>query len=271
MTATYNARPGQQAGTKASARFVRMSATKARAVLDLIRGADVRTAEETLRFCERDAALVIGKLLRSAVANAEHNDDQIGDDLMVSACYADEGRTIRRFRPRARGRATRIRKRTCHITLVVSRMPEEQLERRRSRQATRPGNRGSRRAGQEAAEERTTRTRRRRSRKTGAAAPPQAPDANRQQTPGSEEPTPPPAAETGGNEAPAPPAPSQTDLDDDGEGLSFFEDDTSEGDTSEGDADRAGTASSRSGAQFEDDPPQEAPDASEGGDRGSQG
>ena len=165
MTATYNARPGAPAGTVARARFVRMSATKARAVLDLIRGAEVRRAEEILRFSERDAALVIGKLLRSAVANAEHNDDQIGDDLVVSACFADEGRTIRRFRPRAKGRATRIRKRTCHITIVVSRMSEEQLERRRTRQAARPSSRPSRRAGQEAAEERAGRTRRRRSRK----------------------------------------------------------------------------------------------------------
>lgn len=174
-TATYNARPGAAPGTVARARFVRMSATKARAVLDLIRGADVRMAEQTLRFCEREAAVVIGKLLHSAVANAEHNDDQIGDDLVVSACYADEGRTIRRFRPRARGRATRIRKRTCHITLVVSRMTEDQLERRRARDATRPGSRASRRAGQEAAEEKTGRTRRRRRAKapqeTGQTAP----------------------------------------------------------------------------------------------------
>ncbi len=167
MTATYNARPGAKPGTVARARFVRMSATKARAVLDLIRGTEVRRAEEILRFSERDAALVIGKLLRSAVANAEHNDDQIGDDLVVSACFADEGRTIRRFRPRAKGRATRIRKRTCHITIVVSRMTEEQLERRRNRQTARPTSRAPRRAGQEAAEERTGRTRRRRSRKPG--------------------------------------------------------------------------------------------------------
>lgn len=176
MTATYNARPGAPTGTVARARFVRMSATKAREVLDLIRGAEVRKAEEILRFSERDAALVIGKLLRSAVANAEHNDDQIGDDLVVSTCFADEGRTIRRFRPRAKGRASRIRKRTCHITIVVSRMSEEQLERRRNRQAARPGSRASRRAGQEAAEEKAGRSRRRRSRKpsgTEGGAPPQ--------------------------------------------------------------------------------------------------
>lgn len=164
MTATYNARPGAKAGTVARVSHVRMSATKARAVLDLIRGAEVGAAEDILRFCERDAAIVIGKLLHSAVANAEHNDDQIADDLFISTCYADEGRTIRRFRPRARGRATRIRKRTCHITIVVARLSEEQLERRRRRQESRPGTRGSRRAGQEAAEEaKSGRTRRRRS------------------------------------------------------------------------------------------------------------
>jgi large subunit ribosomal protein L22 len=173
MTATYNARPGQPAGTVARVRFVRMSATKARAVLDLIRGAEVAAAGETLRFCERDAALVVGKLLRSAIANAEHNDDQIAEDLVVSACWADEGRTVRRFRPRARGRATRIRKRTCHITIVVSRMTEEQLERRRNRRDARPGARVARRAGQEAAEERTSgRSRRRRTKGRGEAATP---------------------------------------------------------------------------------------------------
>ena len=167
MTATYNARPGAKPGTTARARYVRMSATKARVVLDLIRGVEVRRAEEILRFCERDAAIVIGKLLRSAVANAEHNDDQIGDDLVVSACFADEGRTIRRFRPRAKGRATRIRKRTCHITIVVSRMTEEQLERRRIQQAARPASRSARRPGSEAAEPQAGRSRRRRSRKQG--------------------------------------------------------------------------------------------------------
>lgn len=161
-------RTNERPGTRATARHVRMSATKARAVLDLIRGADVRSAEQTLRLVERDAALVVGKVLRSAIANAEHNDDQIGDDLVVSACYADEGRTIRRFRPRARGRATRIRKRTCHITIIVSRMSEEELERRRARDDRRPGGRAARRAGQQATEERRRRTRRRRGGRGGA-------------------------------------------------------------------------------------------------------
>ena len=162
-------RTNERPGTRATARHIRMSATKARAVLDLIRGADVRSAEQTLRFCERDAAQVVGKLLRSAIANAEHNDDQIGDDLVVSACYADEGRTIRRFRPRARGRATRIRKRTCHITIIVSRMSEDELERRRAREESRPGSRAARRSGQQATEERRRRTRRRRGGRSGGA------------------------------------------------------------------------------------------------------
>ena len=155
-TGKTNERPG----TRAVAKHVRMSAYKARVVLDLIRGKDVQTADEVLRFSEREAAAVIRKVLRSAVANAEHNDEQIADDLYVAACFADEGKTLRRMRPRARGRATRIRKRTCHITVIVSRMPEAEIERRREREAQRPGSRAARRAGQEAAEQRRRRRRR---------------------------------------------------------------------------------------------------------------
>jgi large subunit ribosomal protein L22 len=155
-TGKTNERPG----TRAVARHVRMSATKARAVLDLIRGLDVAAADEILRFSERDAAIVVRKVLNSAVANAQHNDDQIPEDLFVSACFADEGKTLRRMRPRARGRANRIRKRTCHITVIVSRMPERELERRRAQEATRPGSRAARRAGQRVAEERRRRIRR---------------------------------------------------------------------------------------------------------------
>lgn len=164
-TGKTNERPG----TKAVARHVRMSATKARVVLDLIRGRDVAAADEILRYSERDAAIVIRKVLRSAVANAEHNDDQIPDDLFVSACFADEGKTLRRMRPRARGRASRIRKRTCHITVIVTRMPERELDRRRAQEASRPGSRAARRAGQRAAEERRRRIRR--SRQVEAAGP----------------------------------------------------------------------------------------------------
>jgi large subunit ribosomal protein L22 len=154
------AKTNERPGTRAQARHVRMSATKARAVLDLIRGKDVRTADEILQFSERDAAIVVRKVLASAIANAEHNDDQIGDDLYVATAYADEGRTMRRFRPRARGRATRIRKRSCHITIIVARLSEDELEKRRNRDASRPGSRAARRAGQQAAEERKRRTRR---------------------------------------------------------------------------------------------------------------
>ena len=78
----------------------------------------------------------MGKVLASAVANARNNDELDPDELFVSACFADEGTTLKRWRPRARGRATRIRKRTCHITVIVSRLPEDKLERRRARQAT---------------------------------------------------------------------------------------------------------------------------------------
>jgi large subunit ribosomal protein L22 len=74
-------------------------------------------------------------VLDSAVANAEHNDSQLAEELFVSACYADEGPTLKRWRPRARGRATRIRKRTCHITVIVSRYSDEALEAMREREA----------------------------------------------------------------------------------------------------------------------------------------
>ena len=127
MTASKtNERPG----TKAVLRHFHMSASKARQVLDLIRGKDVQTAAEILNGTEREAARVIAKVLASAVANAVHNDGQIADDLYVATAYADEGATMGRWRPRARGRATKIRKRTCHITVIVARMDDELLERR---------------------------------------------------------------------------------------------------------------------------------------------
>lgn len=122
-------------GTRAVLRHYRMSAYKARQVLDLVRGKDVDRAAEMLRSTPREGARVVEKVLASAVANARNNDFLDPDDLYVSACYADEGTTIKRWRPRARGRATRIRKRTCHITVIVSRLPEDRLARRRARQA----------------------------------------------------------------------------------------------------------------------------------------
>jgi large subunit ribosomal protein L22 len=104
-----------------------MSASKARVVLNLIRGKDVQLASEILNNTEREAADVIAKVLASAVANAVHNDGQSASELYVAAAYADEGTTMKRWRPRARGRATRIRKRACHITVIVARMDDDKL------------------------------------------------------------------------------------------------------------------------------------------------
>ena len=133
-----------QVSTRATARYLRGSATKARAVLDLIRGLDVRRADEVLQFTDRAAAADVRKVLASAVANAVHNDSQDVEELFVVACYADEGPTLKRFRPRARGRASRINKRTCHITVIVARMSDERLEIVQARQASGPA---ARRAG----------------------------------------------------------------------------------------------------------------------------
>src|SRR5580693_621793 len=142
MTATKtNERPG----TRAVHRHSGMSASKARQVLDLIRGQDVDRAAEILVGVEREAAEVIGKVLNSAVANAAHNDHQNPEELYVSACFADEGSTAKRWRPRARGRATRIRKRSCHITVIVSRLPDEEIQRRRARVAADAADRRARR------------------------------------------------------------------------------------------------------------------------------
>ncbi|MGC8513107.1 MAG: 50S ribosomal protein L22 [Acidimicrobiales bacterium] len=122
----------EREGTRAVLRNAHMSAYKVREVLDLVRGLPVQEAADILRFSERDAARTVGKLLASAVANAENNDELDPESLYVSACYADEGTTAKRWRPRARGRATRIRKRTSHITVIVSQLEGEDLERLRS-------------------------------------------------------------------------------------------------------------------------------------------
>ena len=114
-------------GSRAVAKYVRSSAYKAREVLDLVRGKSYAEAREILTFSERRISDTIAKCLDSAVANAEHNDELDGDELFIAACYADEGPTLKRWRPRARGRATRIRKRTCHITMVVARYSDEEL------------------------------------------------------------------------------------------------------------------------------------------------
>jgi len=110
---------------RAHNRFVRQSPSKVRRVLDLVRGLPVEEAEHVLRLTNRAAAKPIAKTLSSAVANAEHNHALDPEDLVIAEAFADEGPTLRRFKPRARGRATRIDKRTSHITIVVSDMSEE--------------------------------------------------------------------------------------------------------------------------------------------------
>lgn len=101
-------------------RGARLSAQKARLVADQIRGKGVEEALEILTFSTKKAATLVKKVLESAIANAEHNDGLDVDDLRVSTVYVDEGPTMKRIRPRAKGRADRIMKRTCHITVKVA-------------------------------------------------------------------------------------------------------------------------------------------------------
>jgi large subunit ribosomal protein L22 len=115
---------------RAEAKWVRSSPRKARLVVEHIRGRTVPEARTVLAFSERAVARDVEKVLRSAVANAEANHGLVGDDLVVSAAYVDEGPTIKRWRPRARGRVARIRKRTCHITVRLA--PAAQSARTRS-------------------------------------------------------------------------------------------------------------------------------------------
>ena len=111
----------------AKAKYIRQSPYKVRRVLDLVRGMPVEDARDVLTFTNRRAEETIRKVLDSAVANAEHNYALDADELFVDQAFADEGPTLKRWRPRARGRATRINKRTSHITIVVS-DGEEELE-----------------------------------------------------------------------------------------------------------------------------------------------
>lgn len=105
---------------RAQAKYVRSSARKARLVCDHIRGKSVEEARAILALTPRAIARDWSKLLESAVANAEHNHELVGEDLYVKAVHADEGPTIPRYRPRAMGRATRIRKRTSHLTILLT-------------------------------------------------------------------------------------------------------------------------------------------------------
>ena len=113
----------------ANARFVRMSPYKVREVAQLIRGKQIDEARRILAFTPKAASKEIAKVLEAAIANAEHNFQIPQEELLVKVASADEGLTIKRFRPRAQGRAFRIRKRTSHINLVLERMTDEQLER----------------------------------------------------------------------------------------------------------------------------------------------
>jgi ribosomal protein L22 len=105
---------------RAHAKYVRTSARKARLVCDHIRGKSVDEARAILAHANRDVARDWSKLLESAVANAEHNHELIGDELRIHAVKADEGPTLKRFRPRAMGRATKIRKRTSHLSITLT-------------------------------------------------------------------------------------------------------------------------------------------------------
>ena len=105
---------------KAIARFVRISPRKARVVVDLVRGKSVPHAREILKFTNRAASETVEKCLNSAVANAEYLHHANPDTLVVKTAFVDEGPTLKRIRPRAKGSAARIRKRTSHITIIVA-------------------------------------------------------------------------------------------------------------------------------------------------------
>lgn len=105
--------------TRAVLRGVRLSAQKGRLVADLIRGKKVDQALDTLQFTQKKAAGIIKKVLESAIANAEHNDGADIDELRITSIHIEEGRTLKRFRARAKGRGTSILKPTCHVYVTV--------------------------------------------------------------------------------------------------------------------------------------------------------
>jgi ribosomal protein L22 len=109
---------------RASSRYVRVAPRKARLIADQVRGMHIEQARALLEFSPRGAAEDIRKLIESAAANAENNHDLIADEMLISEIIVDEGPTLRRYRPRALGRASRINKRTCHIAVALS--PDEE-------------------------------------------------------------------------------------------------------------------------------------------------
>ncbi len=110
----------------AKARYVRISASKVKIVIDLIRGKSVAEATAILKATPKAASPVVEKVLNSAVANAENNKGLLRDDLIVAEVFADQGPTLKRFMPRAQGRASRIRKRTSHITIILGNAVKEE-------------------------------------------------------------------------------------------------------------------------------------------------
>jgi large subunit ribosomal protein L22 len=113
-------------GARAIARYVRVSPMKARRMVNLVRGLPAKEALTVLQFAPHAASEPVYKVLASAIANAENNERLDPDSLLVSEAFVDEGPTLKRFRPRAQGRAYRIRKRTCHITVAVESVPPVQ-------------------------------------------------------------------------------------------------------------------------------------------------
>jgi large subunit ribosomal protein L22 len=116
-------------GARAVARHVRVTPMKARRVINLVRGLPAKEALAVLQFAPQAASEPVYKVLASAIANAENNERLDPDSLLVSEAYVDEGPTLKRFRPRAQGRAYRIRKRSCHITIAVESVPAQQARR----------------------------------------------------------------------------------------------------------------------------------------------
>jgi large subunit ribosomal protein L22 len=119
MNAKKDAQVAELPRTRAQLKHLRMTPMKARRIVNLIRGTDVSAAASILQFSPQAAAEPVAKLLASAVANAENNQGLNKDTLFVDTIYVDEGPTLKRFQPRAQGRAFRIRKRTCHITIEL--------------------------------------------------------------------------------------------------------------------------------------------------------
>ena len=156
----------ERPGTRAQVKYVRSSAYKAREVLNLVRGKSYSEASEILTFSERRISDTVLKCLDSAAANAENNNHIPAEELYITACYADEGPTLKRWRPRARGRATRIRKRTCHITIIVARYSTSELEELKAREEAKGS--GSRSNAADARRQRVAKSREREEARTAA-------------------------------------------------------------------------------------------------------